>query len=364
MFSVSPTQSIDQQQKSIMMKKLLFAVCRNYWENDHRTLSKIKVEELVTELYESQPTLASVQDKLKEVVNGLNKPEKYYPVSNILMKKISQLYGGSVNQWSNLTPSPAETQEIAMLAPTTVNNIIPNIVQNFEQEKNHQRIHKMLFALHARRWENSAQVLSNYPLSYLIQEVYQNYAHLEEISVNLLKIVKGLNKQGTYSEVAQTIIKGLANLYQEETNVDKFQSLVEASRSTIKQAKADKTGFIERKTTAIRKHNFNYNPYELRRQVMTTANPLRAKMLLYYLLNPEKNQEQAIDSLFLKPYELDQMLLQAVQKFKTLTELQRRLETRALEFSSHTDKILNNADENLKVAKAIIISLKPLYETN
>lgn len=364
MSSVSPSQSIEQQQKSIMMKKLLFAVCRNYWENDHRTLSQIKVEALVIELYESQPTLASVKDKLTEVVDGLNKREKYYPISNLLMKKISKLYGDPVEPASDLTSPPAKTQEITMLAPSTLNHIIPKIVQSFEQEENYQRIHKVLFALYARRWENSQQILSNYPLSYLIQEIYRKYSHLEEISINLLKIVKGLNKQGTYSQVAQIVIKELANLYQEETNVEQLQSLVEASRSTIKQAKANQTGFLEKTTAATRKHNFNYDPCEVRRQVMKMANPLRAKMLLYYLLNPEQNNEPTIDHFVLKTYELDQMLLQAVQKFKTLTKLQKRLEATVLELPSNTHQILKNVDENFSVAKAIIISLKPLYESS
>mgnify|MGYP006423753447 CR=1 FL=1 len=367
MFSVSPssTQSVDQQQKSIMMKKLLFAVCRNYWENDHIILSETKVEELVMELYESQPTLSSVQDKLREVVDGLNKREKYYPISELLMKKISKLYGG-LDESVETSFTPVETQGTAMLAPTTINNIIPNIIQSFEQNQNSQRIHKMLFALYAKRWENSPQVLLDYPLSYLIKEVYHLYSHIEEVSINLLKIVKGLNKQGIYSEVAQTIITELAQLYQEQTNVEQLKSLVQASHSTIEQAKtpSNHTTFSEKVKTGTRKHNFNYNPYEVRRQLMKATNPLQVKILLYYLLNPEKNNEEVINGLFLKTYDLDTLLLQAVQKFKTLAELQRRLETTALDFSSNTDQTLNEVNEKLKVATAIIMSLKPLYETN
>lgn len=368
MFSVSPssTHSLDQQQKSIMMKKLLFAVSRNYWENDHIILSQTKVEELVMELYESQPTLSSVQDKLREVVDGLNKREKYYPISELLMKKISKLYGGSSDDSAETSFTPVENQGIAMLAPTTINNIIPNIIESFEQDQNSQRIHKMLFALYARRWENSPQVLLNYPLSYLIKEVYRLYSHIEEVSINLLKIVKGLNKQGIYSEVAQTIITELAQLYQEETSVEQLKSLVQASHATVQQAKTHPTHtkFSEKLKTGTRKHNFKYHPYEVRRQLMKTANPLQVKILLYYLLNPEKNNEEVINGLFLKTYDLDTMLLQAVQHYKTLAELQRRLETTALDFSSHTHQTLNEVNEKLKVATAIIMSLKPLYETN
>ncbi|MFP4337506.1 MAG: hypothetical protein ACLFQP_06210 [Halothece sp.] len=365
MFSVSPssTHSLDQQQKSIMMKKLLFAVCRNYWENDRIILSQTKVEELVMELYESQPTLSSVQDRLREVVDGLNKREKYYPISELLMKKISKLYGGSDDSVET-SFTPVETQGIAMLAPTTINNIIPNIIQSFEQNQNSQRIHKMLFALYAKRWENSPQVLLNYPLSYLIKEIYNLYSNIEEISINLLKIVKGLNKQGIYSEVAQSIITELAQLYQQETSVENLKSLVQASHATVQQAKTDPnhTTFSQKLKTGTRKHNFNYNPYEVRRQLMKSANPLQVKILLYYLLNPEKNNEKVINGLFLKTYNLDTLLLQVVQKFKTLAELQRRLETTALDFSSNTHQTMNEVNEKLKVATAIIMSLKPLYD--
>lgn len=367
--SQSRSQDIEQKYHATTMKKLLFATCRNYWENDRSILLSVRTETLLAELRQTQPTFSDVQKRLTQVVEGLNKPEKYYPIAQALLGKISKIYGEVIDDES-LTPSlPSDCKKIPMNLSLTENTQkITAIVQTFEQDKNAQRIHKMVFALAKRRWENNIQTLQNYPLEELIQEIYQNYPNFERVGINLLKIVKGLNKQGTYSKVADIIITQLSQLYGGQLELEKLKSLVNISKQAASQAKATssetRTISPSKIATETRKHNFDYNPYQVRQRVMKYTNPLRVKMLLYYTLNsnPLQTQQEA-DGLLLKTYELDQMLMQLVREFKTVQELQDHLETTALAVSSIRSKMFK-VDENLQVAKAIVMALKPLYETN
>jgi hypothetical protein len=366
--SKSRSQDIEQQYHVIMMKKLLFATCRNYWENDHNILLSTRTGDLIAELRQTQPTLREVQQRLTQVVEGLNKPEKYYPIAKTLFGKISKIYGEVIDDESLTLFLPSNSTQPPMNPSLTENNPqITEIVQTFEQDKNAQRIHKMLFALSKHRWENNLETLQKYPLEELIEEIYQNYPNLERVGINLLKIVKGLNKQGTYSKVADVIITQISQLYGGQVALDKLKSIINVSKQEASKAKATanqtRTVSPSKVATETRKHNFDYNPYQVRQRVMKYTNPLRVKMLLYYTLNsnPLHTQQEA-DGLLLKTYELDQMLMQVVREFKTIQELQDHLETTALAVSSIKSKMFK-VDENLQVVKAVVMALKPLYET-
>jgi len=358
-------QDVEQQYYSLMMKKLLFATCRNYWENDQSTLSSTRMGELIAELRQSQPTISEVKDQLNRVVDGLNKPEKYYPIAKQLLGKISKIYGETIEDPFAVSFS-SEPQENSMNSSLTQSSQITEITQNFEQDKNAKRIHKMLFALTKHRWENNSEILSKYPLPQLIQEIYQNYPNLERVGINLFKIIKGLNKQGTYSKVAASIITQLAKLYGSEVELQKLKSLVNISKQTTTHTKVteSRTHSQSKVETETRKHNFDYNSYQVRQRIMRYTNPLRVKLLLYYTLNsnPLTTQQEA-EGLLLKTYELDQMLMELVRECKTVQELQDRLEKTALAVSSIKSKLFK-VDENMQVAKAIVMTLKPLYETN
>jgi len=360
--SESLVQDLEEQHQQMMMKKLLFAACRNYWETDHITLLSTDTSTLVRELRESYPTLAEVKGKLEQVVSNLNKPDKYYPIANKLVGKISKLYGEALDH-SPVSVSALESPETTMNAPLTKSSQLTNIVHEFEHDRTSQRIHKMLFALSKQRWENNYETLSQYPLQQLVQEVHQNYSDLERLALSLLKILKGLNKQRTYSKVSQSIIAQFAKLYKGEIDVEPLQSLVDLSKQSSKQCKTTETHASTRSHvgTETRKHNLNYNPYQLRQRVMKYTNPLRVKMLLYYTLNSSSIEtHQEADGLLLKTYELDKMLMEIVREYKTLQELQDNLEATALGISSLRNK-MSNVDENLQVAKAIVMSVKPIY---
>ncbi len=364
-----PVQDLEQQHQQMMMKKLLFASCRHYWENDHAVLSSTKTADLITELLQAQPTLESLKTRLEQVVTHLNKPEKYYPIANQLIGKIGKLYGEAVDDLIEPV-SAIKQRERPMNAPLTESSQLTQIVQEFEQDRNAQRIHKMLFALSKQRWENNPEILSSHPLQELTQDVHQKYSDLERLALSLLKILKGLNKQHTYSKVSRSIITQFAKLYQvEKVETGLLLSLVDLpTKQTLKQAKTTET-YSSAENPKIesdirRPYYPNYDSYQLRQRVMKYTNPLRVKMLLYYTLTPEaiKSQE-AVDALLLKTYELDKMLEKLIYEYKTLQELQDNLETTALGISSIKNKMFS-VDQNLQVAKAIVMSVKPLYAKN
>jgi molybdopterin converting factor small subunit len=353
--SSSLLHKLEQPQQLIMMKKLLFAVCRNYWENDQTTLLSTEIEELITELRQVYPSLKEVNDHLDKIVNRLNKREKYYPVAKKLMGIISQFYGERIPE-NSLDNSSLEHQIISLKVPVNESSILEKISETLEEDQNSKRIHKMLFAVTRQRWENHPETLASCSLKQLVQEVYETYPTLERLSLKLLKIVNNISKKQIYSQVYETIITQFSKAYNAAIESEKLKGLATSHPDSVTPDSAQPQVITE-----TIEHKFNYNPYRLRQQVMKQTNPLRVKMLLYYSLNPTPiAAQQEVDGLLLKTYELDKMLMQIIQKFQSIKELQYHLETAALAISSIQNRELS-IDQNLQVAKALVRVLQPLY---
>lgn len=353
--SSSLLHKLEQPQQLLMMKKLLFAVCRNYWENDQTTLLSTEIEELITELRQSYPSLKEVNDQLNKIVRRLNKREKYYPIAKKLMGIISQFYGEKIPE-NSLDTSPLEHQMISLKVPVNDSSILEKIVENLEEDKNSKRIHKLLFAIAKQRWENQPETLASCPLNQLVQEVYETSPTLEKLSLKLLQVVNNINKKQTYSQVYKTIITQFAKAYNAPIESEQLKGLATSHPDSVTPDSAQ-----PQVVTETTQHKFNYNPYQLRQEIMKHTNPLRVKMLLYYSLNPTSIvAQQEVDGLLLKTYELDKMLMQMVQKFHSIKELQYHLETAALSISSIQNRELS-IDQNLQVAKALLKVLQPLY---
>ncbi len=352
---------LESEQEVIMSKKLLFAVCRDYWENDQDTLCAIQTSELLTELHQSQRSLNEISCHLYQIVNGLNKREKYYPVAKKLIWKLSdELYDSQIKSLQDQVSS-CETQQSPMNAPSTHHPLILEIAKIFEQDDNAQRIHKMLFALSQKCWENNPDIFTKYSLEELIPQVRYAHPTLERLSINLLKIIKGLNKQGIYTQVAQTIIRQFSKLYEQKNDLYKLRSFVKFSQES--DSKSTQTIPLAQSSKEPRKYYLNYNPYQLRQQIIHNRNPLRVKSLLFYVLHPEYEMEKQEENNFLiQSDELDDMLLQLFQKFTTVQELQSQLESTALRFAAIYPNILN-VEDSLDIVQAIVASMKPIYHS-
>lgn len=353
------------EEDSIRVKKLLIAACHNYWEKEHDTLASIPTQDLIKELYQSKSSLSEISCHLYDIVNRLNKREKYYPVAKTLIWKISKLYNPNVEP-SKGTLTNLDHQEM------TADNWLSDypqfweVVQQLEQDPNAERINKMLYALVQNTWINDPNVLSHYSMATLVKQVRYDYPTLERLMIHLLKILKGLNKQGVYTNVIQTIITTFSKLYNKGENLEPLQSFVPVSDRT--SVYADQTNpfdviFSQEKSQNPRKYHLNYNPYELKRTIMKNTNPLRFKTLLFYVTNPDYDITNARNhEILIKTFELDQLLMDLFQQFQTVEQLQFYLEKTAIHLASKNQQLFK-LEEVSSWVKVILVSIKPFYQT-
>jgi hypothetical protein len=85
-------QYLEQHEQSKRIKKLIFCVAKNIWENDQSQLDRFKLQELIQELCHLNPTIEKLKASLSSVVNTLNKPGEYAIIASIITNEVQKLY--------------------------------------------------------------------------------------------------------------------------------------------------------------------------------------------------------------------------------------------------------------------------------
>jgi len=102
-----------------------------------------------------------------------------------------------------------------------------------------------------------------------------------------------------------------------------------------------------------KKPKLDYDPFDLRIQVMRFTNPLAVKIMVFSIVyHPFAIDGQ--DWPMLKTCNLDELLAQLFEKYPTLTKLE--------DILYDTAKSLQDSERYLETAGAIMQSIRPFYE--
>lgn len=93
------------------MRKLLYATCYNFWENDLDKLLALDFQALIEQARQAYPTYAQLQRRLQRVVRSLNKREQYEQIASIILEQLARFYDRGLGATSDPLPasSPART---------------------------------------------------------------------------------------------------------------------------------------------------------------------------------------------------------------------------------------------------------------
>lgn len=229
--------------------------------------------------------------------------------------------------------------------------LLQQIVKNLEQHESALRIKKLIFAVCRNTWENDKNVLDSFDLAGLIHELINKNPTLEDLKASLSKFVKTLNKPQEYALVAKAIFSNVAKLYPETQRAIQVNSNSDNEPTiTIPYTTKQVTNIkAEAKSTEIKR---DFDPFDVRVELMNYTNPLRAKIVLFSVLYQTfefTNQ----DWFNLRAHQLDDLIRRILRACKSLTELESQLRS--------TAKSLQEPDENTKAANAIIKCLQPFY---
>ncbi len=84
--------ALEQHENSVRIKKLMWCICNQVWENDPNRLNELNVKDLIQDLRQINPTLEDLKASLFKVVKTLNKPAEYSLVAKTIFSNVGRLY--------------------------------------------------------------------------------------------------------------------------------------------------------------------------------------------------------------------------------------------------------------------------------
>jgi hypothetical protein len=360
---------LDSHEEKLRIKKLIFCICKKYWENEPNILNSVAMEDLVKELVQLKTNKEQLTFSVYKLVKTLNRPQVYLGVATVIIEQISQLYSNMAAAYDNqlLLVEPEVNPSF-----TTVNNDVNNeednllrqVVSGIENHRETARIHKLMFAACKNRWENDQAVINNYGLKNIVLELQRNNPNFLSLRQTFKQVAEKINKKALYLALADIILTQLEPLYdtdnddEEEDNESKSQILntqivhlkndsdsaakttsfspsrsepVDFSSSIINLNEPQlvmELPFAEPASSNNNPSNFPqipaYDPFEIRLEIFQYANPLRAKILIFSLLfHPWDRSGQ--DWSTLRSYTLEDLLKQLIQSGKSLQDIEVQL---------------------------------------
>ncbi|MGC1307869.1 MAG: adenylate/guanylate cyclase domain-containing protein [Phormidesmis sp.] len=83
---------LDITYERVRMKKMLYCLCYDRWENDSDRITQIPTITLIEELYKQISTIQGLQNRLRAILLRLNRKAKYAPIANFIFQECQILY--------------------------------------------------------------------------------------------------------------------------------------------------------------------------------------------------------------------------------------------------------------------------------
>jgi hypothetical protein len=360
---------LDSHEEKLRIKKLIFCICKKYWENEPNILNGVAMEDLVKELVQLKTNKEQLTFSVYKLVKTLNRPQVYLGVATVIIEQISQLYSNIAAAYDNqLLPVEPEVNPSFTNVNNDVNNeednLLRQVVSGIENHRETARIQKLMFAACKNRWENDQAVINNYGLKNIVLELQRNNPNFLSLRQTLRQVAENINKKALYLALADIILTQLEHLYdtdnddEEEDNESKSQrfntQIVDLKNDSDSAAKTTSFStsrsdpvdfsssiinlnepqlvmelpFAEPAYSNNNPSNFPqipaYDPFEIRLEIFQYANPLRAKILIFSLLfHPWDRSGQ--DWSTLRSYTLEDLLKKLIQSGKSLQDIEVQL---------------------------------------
>jgi hypothetical protein len=333
-------QNLQEHENAIRIKKLIFCACQQQWENNIEILNQYSTQALIRDLITTHSTLSQLSHTLYQVVETLNRKAVYYPLADVVVDQLTLFY-------IETATNPFESSQATTLAIAPLG--FEQILQELTTHENSLQIKQLIYCACEKKWANDLAHLEQLSLKELVGQLLQLNPTKEQLSHTLYQVVKSLNRQGEYFLVANLILEKLVKLY---VVPDAVTQVIASSQSATQQQQENCSNAMELQAPAsLPTQAVEYNPLQLRLEVIKYTNPLRAKILIFSILKHPFNFSDRDWSL-LKTDTLDSLLFQLYQHCCNLTELENLL---------RTAQTLPHPDENTQAAGAIFQSLKQLY---
>lgn len=364
---------LEKQDEALRIKKVLFCLCKKYWENNLIILNAFSVSDLIEEIFRNYKTFDAFKNALVKLIKTLNRPNIYTEVGKVVYNCISKLY-------KYLDEEP----QTAIVVNSVDANLLNLVALKLQSHQEQSRIKKVVYSVCKKRWENDVRVIENYNFQDLIAELIQRYPTKVELQKALIKLVQNINKQNLYLAISNLIISQLGSLYNNRQETSDFEEEGNTQFTNTQFVQVNNSYYITPapiEPQQLPHQNFEKSVidlsvqpvieqapqappptsqpeqspkkldfFELRLEIMQYTNPLRAKVLLFSVLYQSWDKDNQ-DWAMLRSYSLDDLLRELIQNTKNLTDIESKLFTAA--------RVLTDFEANMQTAGTIVEAIKP-----
>jgi hypothetical protein len=234
---------LEQHEHSKRIKKLIFCVCKNTWENDQATLDTFKFKALIEELYHLNPTIDNLNFSLFSVVDTLNKREEYSMIASIITNEIQKLYLILSAKTGIIPQPPNQEEETGIILNKPHNSILSNsekilsnainnpanitkkhqynsfdLRQNIMKYTNPLRAKIILFSALYHKFTFNKQdwfKLRAETLDTLLQKLFDSCPTIREFEYKVNTAVMSLGNPDENTQTGSTLIQHIRRLYSE-----------------------------------------------------------------------------------------------------------------------------------------------------
>ena len=262
--------SLENHRETARIQKLMFAACKNRWENDQAVINNYGLKNIVLELQRNNPNFLSLRQTLKQVAKNINKKALYLALADIILTQLEPLYdtdnddeeednesksqilntqivhlkndSDSAAKTTSFSPSRSEpvdfssssinlnepqlVMELPFAEPASSNNNPNNSPQipaydPFEirleifQYANPLRAKILIFSLLFHPWDRSGQdwsTLRSYTLEDLLQKLIESGKSLKDIEIQLYNIAQTQMDTDANVQTASILVQTLQKI--------------------------------------------------------------------------------------------------------------------------------------------------------
>jgi len=412
---INAAHYLEDHDEGQRIKKLLFCLCKKYWENDPNVLNSNTLETLLGELVQLKPNIEQLTFSMYKLVKTLNRPKVYAAVAKTILDQLGPVYTshsdasltmaeGAINvpltEQDTQLESPPVRGDAPPLLPQVVatqiaepQSIAEMIAETLGQHSEQVRIKKLVFAVARGYWENSVPAIDQVGLTNLILELRQRYPSIQALQGGFEQIVNNINKATLYLAIAKLIMTQMSSLYENseetylsdpdepKTGLPTQMIKAEPALAIARQQQGGdhlQTSIIDlasipvpppprpRQTDpivtilgaavpsppiSVHSQPKAYNLFDLRSEIMQYTNPLRAKILLFSVLF-QSWDENGQDWGMIRSYGLDDLVEQLILSRKRPNDVEVKLNAQADQ--------MDEQEAYQQTAQTLIKIIKPL----
>lgn len=302
---------LDRHQDAVRIKKMLYCLCTSRWEKDSDYLNSINFQYLIEQIVRENNTLDRFRVLLQDLIKTVNKPKQYISVAKVIYLAIGQLYPEFRQEHAGkATPAPA----IPTPQPEPTNSATQGVASAFQ-----------------RAYAPAPTQLTDRGVPSAIERAYTP-APTQAFSSQVVPaaLERSYAPAVTQQVAAPVAVSDELDESAYETYYEPLSAADEASDWTVPE----------------------YDPFVLRQNVMSYTNPLRAKIILLVMLQPDFNFSSQ-SAATMREYQLDDLLLEVLKAYPTIAQLE--------ESMTYAVEQLVELEEYGKAANGLLQSLAPLY---